>query len=87
MNAIQKLSWSVADAKARFSEMIDKARSSGPQTLTKNGKPVAVLVSIEEWERRTKPKESLVEFFRNSPLYGIELDLERRDHEPRKIEL
>lgn len=87
MNAIEKLSWSVADAKARFSEMIEKARSSGPQTLTKNGKPVAVIVSIEEWERRTKPKKSLVEFFRNSPLYDSGIDLERRDHEPRKIEL
>ena len=87
MNAIEKLSWSVADAKARFSAMIDKARSNGPQILTKNGKPIAVLVSIEEWERRTKPKENLVEFFQNSPLFDSGLDLERRDHEPRKIDL
>jgi prevent-host-death family protein len=87
MNAIQKLSWSVADAKARFSEMIDKARSGGPQTLTKNGKPVAVLVSTEEWERRTKPKESLVEFFRNSPLYGSGIEFERMDATPRDVDL
>jgi prevent-host-death family protein len=86
MNAIEKLSWSVADAKARFSEMIDKARSNGPQTLTKNGKPIAILVSIEEWEKWTKPKESLIEFFRNSPLYDSGVEFERMDATLRDVE-
>ena len=43
----------VADAKARLSEVVEKARRDGPQIITKNGRSTAVLVSIEEWERKT----------------------------------
>jgi prevent-host-death family protein len=71
--------WSVAQAKAKFSEVIEKAKSEGPQTITRNGRKAAVLVAAEEWERKTKPKykESLLEFFQNSPLRGSGINLER----------
>ena len=45
--------WTIADAKARLSEVVEKARLDGPQIITKNGRSTAVLVSIEEWERKT----------------------------------
>jgi prevent-host-death family protein len=79
--------WTVASAKARFSELIEKARSEGPQTVTRNGKPTAVLVSIDEWERKAGRKGTLLEFFQNSPLRGANLDLERIDEQPRDIDL
>jgi prevent-host-death family protein len=79
--------WTVADAKARFSEVIARARSDGPQTITKNGRTAAVVVSAEEWERKAKRKGSLAEFFANSPLRGADIDLERLKDEPRDIEL
>ena len=41
--------WSVTQAKARFSEVVDRAREQGPQAITKNGRPAVVVVSIEEW--------------------------------------
>ncbi len=69
--------WSVAQAKAKFSEVIEKAKSEGPQTITRNGRNAAVLVAAEEWERKTRPKESLMEFFANSPLRGSGINLER----------
>jgi antitoxin Phd len=50
--------WQVQDAKARFSEMLEKALSDGPQTVTKRGKQAAVLVSAELWhdlEARARP--------------------------------
>jgi prevent-host-death family protein len=75
--------WSVADAKARLSEVIETARRDGPQTITRNGKPAVVVVSVEEWETKTRRKGSLAEFFRDSPLVGVELDLERIKDEPR----
>jgi prevent-host-death family protein len=75
--------WSVADAKARLSEVIETARRDGPQTITRNGKPAVVVVSVEEWETKTRRKGSLAEFFRDSPLAGVELDLERIKDEPR----
>jgi prevent-host-death family protein len=73
-------SWTVADAKARLSEAVERARRDGPQIITKNGKTTAVLVSIEEWERKTARSGSLAEFLLASPLRGTDLDLNR--HSP-----
>lgn len=87
MTATSKASWTVANAKARFSELIDKAKSEGPQMVTRNGKPAAVLVSVEEWEKKTAPKGTLLEFLRNSPLREADLDLNRLTDQPRDIEL
>jgi prevent-host-death family protein len=47
--------WTLAGARARLSEVIDRAQA-GPQTITRNGKPSAVIVSAEEWARRTARK-------------------------------
>jgi prevent-host-death family protein len=40
--------WTVGEARAKFSEVIEKARSLGPQTTTRNGRKAAVIVSAEE---------------------------------------
>ncbi len=87
MTAVPKEAWTVASAKARFSELIDKAKSEGPQTVTRNGKPAAVLVSVEEWEKKTARQGTLTEFFQNSPLRDSGIDLVRLNHPPRKIDL
>src|ERR1035438_3231119 len=44
-------SWTVAEAKAKFSEIIQRAMSDGPQTITRNGHTAAVVVGAEEWQR------------------------------------
>jgi antitoxin Phd len=41
--------WQVQDAKARFSELLERCLSDGPQVVTKRGVEAAVLVSVEEW--------------------------------------
>ncbi len=87
MSGVSKGTWTVASAKARFSEVIDRARSDGPQTVTRNGKPAVVLVSADEWERRTVPKDNLYDFLRNSPLRGTEIDLDRLDEPARDLDL
>ncbi len=79
--------WSVADAKARLSEVIEKARSDGPQTITKNGRSAVIVVSAEEWERKGRRKGNLAEFFASSPLRGADLDLDRLKDEPRDLDL
>ena len=43
-------SWSVQDAKNRFSEVVEAARRT-PQTVTKHGKPAVVVVDVVEYER------------------------------------
>jgi prevent-host-death family protein len=42
--------WSVQDAKNRFSEVVEAARRK-PQTVTKHGKPAVVVVAADEFER------------------------------------
>lgn len=43
-------SWSVQDAKNRFSEVVEAAKRK-PQTVTKHGKPAVVVLGVEEYER------------------------------------
>ena len=43
--------WPVQDAKARFSEFLETALTTGPQIVTKRGVEAAVLVPIEQWRR------------------------------------
>ncbi len=44
-------SWSVQDAKARFSELLDTCLREGPQVVTKRGADAAVLVPVNDWRR------------------------------------
>jgi prevent-host-death family protein len=74
--------WTLANAKARLSEVIERAQS-GPQIITRHGKPNAVVVSAEEWERKTARKGTLAEFLLASPLRGADLELERMHDAPR----
>jgi prevent-host-death family protein len=41
--------WQVQDAKTRFSELIERARTDGPQTITRHGAERAVVLSIEDY--------------------------------------
>ena len=82
-----KTVWALQDAKNRFSEVVDHALREGPQTITRRGKETAVVVSVEDFQRLTADRRSLVSFFRNSPLTGVELDLERPDDYGREIVL
>ena len=78
--------WTLAGAKARLSEVVDRAQA-GPQTITRNGKPSAVIVSAEEWARKTMRKGTLAEFLLASPLRGANLELERQSDTPRDVTL
>ena len=79
--------WTVAQAKAKFSQIIERATSEGPQTITRNGRTAAVVVGAEEWERKTRRLGNLAEFFAASPLRGSSLKIRRLKQSPRKITL
>jgi prevent-host-death family protein len=79
--------WTVAEAKAKFSEIIDRAMSEGPQTITRKGRTAAVVVGAEEWQRKTKRAGNLAEFFAGSPLRGSGLKFHRSKSKGRKISL
>jgi antitoxin Phd len=79
--------WQLSEAKNKFSELIDRAVSNGPQIVTRRGKEVVVVLSREDYDRLTRDHSGVVEFFRRSPLVGVELDLERDRSLPRNVQL
>lgn len=78
--------WTVAKAKSQLSEVIERAQSV-PQTITRHGKPSVVVVSVDEWQRKTARKGTLAEFLLASPLRGTDLELERLHDQPRDLPL
>lgn len=78
--------WTIAGAKAKLSEVMERAQLA-PQTITRNGKPSVVVVSAEEWQKKTARRGSLAEFLLSSPLRGANLDVERQHDEPRDFSL
>src|SRR2546426_2816412 len=82
--------WQLQTAKARFSELFRRARSEGPQLITRRDKEGVVMISDEQYQRlvgKAHQPQNLLQFFRESPLVGIELDLERDKDEGRDIEV
>lgn len=69
--------WQLQEAKAHLSEVIQKALNEGPQDISLRGRPAAVVLSHVEYERLTRPKPCFTTFLRESPLHGMELELER----------
>ena len=82
--------WQLQTAKAQFSEVFRRARTEGPQWVSKQGKEEVVILPAEEFLRLTKLQKqptNIVDFFRNSPLMGSGIDLERDEDYGREIEL
>jgi len=69
--------WQLRDARSRFSELVRRAIAEGPQIVTRRGVEVVVVVSKDDFAAMQRTRRSLVEFFRASPLVGVELGLER----------
>ncbi|MBM3504924.1 MAG: type II toxin-antitoxin system Phd/YefM family antitoxin [Alphaproteobacteria bacterium] len=79
--------WPVAEAKAKFSELIKRARRDGPQTITRKGKRTVVVVSADEWSRKSPRVGNLAEFFAASPLHGVKLKIRRSKSRTRPVSL
>jgi antitoxin Phd len=82
--------WQLQAAKAQLSEVIRRARTDGPQVITRQGKEEVVILPFEQYQRltaRAKQPRSLVQFFAESPLAGIGLELERTPDSGRAVEL
>src|SRR5512147_2375604 len=81
---ILKSRWQLQTAKAQFSEVFRRARSEGPQWVTRQDREAVVILPAEEFERlsiRANQPENLVDFLAESPLAKVDLHLERsRDY-------
>lgn len=80
--------WQMQAAKAQFSDLVQRAKTDGPQEITVHGRPVAVVVSRELFDRLSGNQDSLVDFMRQSPLYGMDdIQIERNHSLDRVVEL
>jgi len=82
--------WQLQTAKAQFSEVFRRARSEGPQLVTRQGKEAVIILPAEEFERlsmRSRQPQSLVEFFADSPLAKVKIDLKRKRDFGRRVKL
>lgn len=81
--------WTVAEAKAKLSEVIDNARRKGPQAITRHGKSAVVVVDAELWEqtRKRQARGSFADFLMASPLRGSGLETTRLEGGVREIDL
>jgi prevent-host-death family protein len=81
--------WILQDAKARFSELVRRARSEGPQHVTVHGREGVVVVAEEEF-RRLKGDltgAALVKTMRESPFRDADIAPERSTMPVRKVSL
>lgn len=65
--------WALQDAKNKLSELVDTAQRDGAQTITRHGKPVAVLISAEAYGR-LQPSEKLVDILRDCPVKDWQIE-------------
>jgi antitoxin Phd len=70
-------SWQLQEAKNRFSEVIEEALKDGPQLITRRGVETAVVLSFTDYRKMLLSRKRLSEFFRESPLAGLDLELAR----------
>ena len=66
--------WQLQHAKARLSEVVERACSDGPQTITLRGKEAAVVVSADDYNKLTAPQRTLSEVLRDFPIRPEDVD-------------
>jgi antitoxin Phd len=79
--------WQLQEAKAKFSKIVKKTINDGPQTITVRGEPTVVMLSKQEYDALSSPKDSFVEFWQSSPLNNTSIDLTRDDSSDREVDL
>ncbi|MGO9898422.1 MAG: type II toxin-antitoxin system Phd/YefM family antitoxin [Solirubrobacteraceae bacterium] len=80
------MAWQLQAAKQRFSELVERARTDGPQVVTKHGKEAVVVLSAEDYHRLRGDQPSLLDYLRAAPDFDV-LELDRARDRGREIEL
>ncbi len=88
--------WQLQEAKQRFSQVLRAVERKGPQTITRHGEEVAVIIDIAEYRRLTGLSKDFAEHLRAFPKFDTgpdeqdvfdELEAERRADFPREVDL
>lgn len=82
-----KPSWTLQDAKNKFSQVVNNALANGPQYVTRRGMDAVVVLSVHEYERLTSHKPSFTDFLLQCPQLDGEEPFERSKEYPRELAL
>ena len=69
--------WQIQEAKNKLSEVINEAIKHGPQIITRRGVEAVIVLSYAEYRKAMLNQTKLSDFFRESPLAEVDLDLRR----------
>jgi len=74
-SAPRPATWLLQDAKARFSELVRRVRSEGPQHVTVHGREAVVVLSAEEFRRLNGARSGqiLIDAMQASPHRDIDI--------------
>ena len=82
------MSWQLQDAKNKLSQVLQQAKSSGPQVITVRGRETAVVLSTEDYQHLLQQNNgNIVDFFQQSPWADIDIDVSRVKDFGRDVEL
>jgi prevent-host-death family protein len=76
---VPTVTWKLEDAKARFSEVVRRARTEGPQRVTVRGKDAVVVIAVETLEKLlppAKPRQTLIAFLQGLDIGNLNLTRE-----------
>ena len=77
--------WKLADAKNKFSKVVDMALEEGPQKITRRDNAV-IVVALKEFERLTGKKPGFKHYLKKAPSFDG-LNFKRDDSNPREASL
>ena len=80
------MAWQLQTAKQRFSELIERALSEGPQIVTRRGREVAVVIGIDDYRRLREGEPDFKQFLREAPDFDL-LDIKRSSEPGRAVAL
>lgn len=78
--------WQVQDAKAHLSELIERAQTEGPQTITRHGTERAVVLSVAEYRTLLAQKPDFKAHLLGGPKFE-DFEIERDKDTGRDIDL
>jgi prevent-host-death family protein len=93
---VGEVSWQVQEAKQRFSEVLRAVENDGPQTITRHGEEIAIIIDMAEYRRLSGPKRNFAEYVMAFPKLDTtpgepdvydEIHAERREDFPRDVDL
>lgn len=82
-----KSSWTLQDAKNKFSQVVNDALQNGPQYVTRRGIDTVVIMSVREYEHLISHKLSFTDFLLQCPKLDGEDLFERQKEYPRELNL